>query len=522
MNELINFSMLLNGRNLSRIIIEGYSYLYDLLAGWYPEILYSRLYKRWIAHLFAKNFPSQPVEWKFYVKYVIGEDIPESLCSLVANRIMTVAVLVLCSVFVGMLSYRKIINSGFSRFSLFFKFMTFYILLAIPFRHSHLASPIRTLVSSSSKLLDFVLFNVAVLLAFASIFFFFKNTAEVAVKKDRKKSKKVSREISIALRRDSGFDERIDFQNDPSSRIYTLLKNYKRPQEYCETLLARIGYGILIAAAYLCGTHMILSLVGESPMFALVILTGLVALCVFSLCKIIGNSYNNGLVYNYVSLYLFSFILLLVQVLSVVLIILTAFYNLLPNAHQKLLYGAENVLHPLFLQNIGLSSILPQTLLLVAFMLYCIFNTENDDDLEFKDKIKKYHKIFENFKIYLRIAKSMRSSLIRYLYLPLVIAELCLKMEHKKLAKTHLQTTKKLTALEFCKNRQESSTFRPCNSRRPSILIVDICAEGLNLDEQISLFREQRDALFDLYVGSCNLKNHYFCILSRKFKFCCK
>lgn len=517
MNELINFPMLLNTRNLSRMVIEGYNYLYDRLAGWYPKILYSRLYKRWIAHLFAKNFPSQPVEWKFYVNYVIGEDIPESLCPLVANRIMTVAILLLlfCSILVGMLDNRKIVNSSFS---LFFKFMAFYIFLAVPFRHSPLVSPIRTLLSSSSKLLEFVLFNVLALLVFAMILFFLKNTANVVIKKDLKKSKKTSREMSIALRRDSGFDERIYFQNDATSRIHTSLKNYKRPQEYCETLLERIGYGILIAAAYLHGIHMILYLLGESPMFALVTLAGLVALCLFSLCKTIGNAYNNGIAYNYISLYLFSFVLRLVQVLSAVLVILTAFYNLFPNAHQKLVCSAENVLNLLFLQNAGLSSILPQTLLLVSFMLYCIFNTSSDDDLSSKDKIKKYHKIFENFKDYLCISKSMRSSLIRYLYLPLVISELCMKMELKKLAETHFQTAKKLLSLECHRTRLGSSSSSPRNARRPSILIVDICTEGLSLDEQISLFREQRDVFFDLCVGSCNLKNRYFCPFGKKFK----
>jgi len=462
MYKLANANILL----VYSYLVNEYLKFYQILIGWYPEGLRIGVYDGWIKPLFENG-----------IVIAAGSFL----------LILYLAAILCYRYNINIFLYEKLIPK-------IFRLITFYIFFIIPLRNFCLLRIAREYLVVFLGIQNSAVADRIILLGCVPLFFFLKFFVGYF-------DKKFYNACNIGQRR---MDEDYDSTINPESVMYF------RSEDLQETIFDRAFFRILLSAFYLYRLNTILVMALYNPLLGLVFLICFITVKYLIMGNTSSNPYGNGIIYNYISIYLVPFLSCLVTLSSVLLFALATINLFLPISACKTGLSAcvEGLSCPLFSQTSNFFFPLFMLTLFAAFIFYCIIDKNKDNYLDSTEAVKKNYRVFEVLVSYLKYAKKIRTTSLKFLRFPLSITEFCIRREYMKLANgcdiavDKLYNEKEFTDLELETNCLLKYNLRTCIPESPASKIMFSTERQAKIS--VNLLNEAQDLLSN-YCHEFNL-----------------
>jgi len=424
--------------SFSKTIMDAYRRLHDIFLGWYFKNLYSGLYKRWIEIIFLKDSPDRPIELKSYVDYFMGEQISETIKPAVATKIIGIVTILLAVAFVVIGAFWGYSYSNEKFLLKFDKIVTLYVLLLLPLKTAYPLKMIRKMSSTYFGAYSAVIVNEIIFLAFLFLLSHSNRISEFFCKEKPCSGDVSDQIIEIKI---------INTADASKNKTITTIVPTGYPKN---SLLEKLVPKLILSFFYMHIVNLILPIAGINPTMQLAFLIFLAFLGYFLIWKSPVVAYKSGILHNYILVYFVSFLTFMVHIFSILVFIFSTLNIYYPGSEfiDGALFVVQKTVAPIFSQNRDICSILAKLALALVFILYCVYDGNDDEPLDYEEEVDKYFKTFENLKVYLYYINILKATKVRLIKGISHVVEFCYNKELSKLLNVHTKVLSKANTLK--------------------------------------------------------------------------
>jgi len=404
-------------------LIEGYKIVFRLTIGWYSEGLYLCLFESWIWQIFGYDMSCSEISFWTALEQAFSKKLDNDMVisKLVCMFVTLIAIFVALTYF---LSYLKLVASPSKILNPFFKFLTFYLLLAIPLKRFYPVMLILDLVTSYLEITNFILIDIMLLLTCILACFCWKIIYKMFLK--------------VYLRW-STINSSIDSLEIYEELDHSLYVSFKK-------VAIKVAMGVHLALF----NNMFMQLfIGYPPVWAFFFVT----LFLFGILVIYNISTaprNYCFYFNYAYLYYIPFLVLLVKISCAIIFIFSmATFSFLSSKQSELLFTLlKHVLDYVFDYSSVITAFIAKIIIFVLFIAYSFSDTNKDEYISLDDDVIKSERILSYVKVYIGMSRKAREISKVHLFSINKPFECCLKAEYAKLANAAARSEKKFRELE--------------------------------------------------------------------------
>lgn len=424
--------------SFSKTIMDAYRHLHDILLGWYFKKLYSGLYKRWIEIIFLKDSPDRPIELKSYIDYFMGEQIHETLKPAVATQIIGIVTILLAVAFVVIGAFWGFSYSNEKFLLKFDKMITLYVLLFLPLKTAYPLKMIRKILSACFGAYSAVIINEIILLACLFLLSHSNRISEFFCKEKPCSGDVSDQIIKITI---------INASDASKNKTITTAVPTGYPKN---CLIEKLVPKLILSFFYMHIVNLILPIAGKNPTMELAFLIFLSFIGYLLIWNSPVKAYDSGILHNYILVYFLSFLTFLVHVFSILVFIFTTLNICYPGSEfiDGALFIVQKTIAPIFSQNRDMCYILAKLSLAFVFILYCIYDGNDDEPLDYDEEVDKYFKTFENLKVYLYYINILTATKVKLIKVMSHVVEFCYSKELSKLLNFHTKVLSKASILK--------------------------------------------------------------------------
>lgn len=349
-------------------LIEGFEFLFCPIVYWYPEGLYLDLFDSWIKLIFGYNMSNSHISFWTALKHAFSKNIEDfGIVVCVINKLVCVF-MTLIAIFVALtffLSYLRLVSSPNKILNPFFKFLTFYLLLAIPLKRFYPVMLILDFVTEYLEITNYILVDMVLLLACLLALFCWKIIYKMFSK--------------VYLR---------------CSMINSSIEPLKISEEHDKSLYVsfkKIAIKIVMGVHWALFTDMFMRFFTDYPLVWTFLFVTLFLFGILSVYRIFTAPRNYCFYFNFIYLYYVSFLVFLVKIsCAIIFIFCMASLSFLSLKHSEFLFSLlKDAFYCIFNYEPESNSFIAKIVIFALFIAYSFCDTNEDEDIDLGDDVIK-------------------------------------------------------------------------------------------------------------------------------------